>query len=477
MTSINETFPDVDSKSSKKRPTKGRVFQCTGFPGCNMSFTRSEHLARHKRKHTGERPFTCPYCSKNFSRLDNLRQHKQTVHAYETFLQKEGSKCTTAPAPASTTPTNPVFGYGYQAAPLPPPPPAAQYGMPHMMSPGAQSPYYQTPYGYAYSQPSPYYNGAPPPGAPGAPGAPAAAAPPATPGAPGANGAAGAHPGAPAPAPPMANGAPPSGMPQQQPPPPPLSTSTSAPTITTTSPTSSDSSESQPPPSGSIRLPDTQFKPKRRPRPLELSHSFVHDAQPTGQSSAFSSPLSVNSAAPSPMPPASSAPHSAVPSLTPNLVSPLSPLFHQSFNQMAVKNGHPRFVALSSNLRIPPIQPTGAPGPMPTSAPQPPALAMPQSVSAPAVPTQSTTGTTAAGATGAAGAPAAPQPWLKGVLNRTSSARASTTSSSPPAAPATDDAMDVDSSTTKVKSELLAVPTKMPTINNLLSPYDDKFKQ
>lgn len=75
------------SPTHKKRATKGRVFQCTGYPGCLMLFTRSEHLARHKRKHTGERPFTCPYCLKNFSRLDNLRQHKQTVHAYETYLK------------------------------------------------------------------------------------------------------------------------------------------------------------------------------------------------------------------------------------------------------------------------------------------------------------------------------------------------------------------------------------------------------
>lgn len=81
----------TSSKPKSKRSSKGRVFLCTGYPGCNMSFTRSEHLARHKRKHTGERPFTCPYCSKNFSRLDNLRQHKQTVHAYETYLQRNGN--------------------------------------------------------------------------------------------------------------------------------------------------------------------------------------------------------------------------------------------------------------------------------------------------------------------------------------------------------------------------------------------------
>ncbi|KAL7272984.1 Up in starvation [Rhizina undulata] len=66
----------------KQRKKKGQKFYCTGHGLCNLSFTRSEHLARHIRKHTGERPFQC-HCGRAFSRLDNLRQHSSTVHADE----------------------------------------------------------------------------------------------------------------------------------------------------------------------------------------------------------------------------------------------------------------------------------------------------------------------------------------------------------------------------------------------------------
>lgn len=75
-----ESVDGEAERPSKKK--KGQRFFCTEFPPCNLSFTRSEHLARHIRKHTGERPFQC-HCSRRFSRLDNLRQHAQTVHVNE----------------------------------------------------------------------------------------------------------------------------------------------------------------------------------------------------------------------------------------------------------------------------------------------------------------------------------------------------------------------------------------------------------
>ncbi|KAI8365271.1 uncharacterized protein BYT42DRAFT_608787 [Radiomyces spectabilis] len=54
-------------------------------PQCQRRFKRLEHLKRHMRIHTLERPFACsfPSCHKTFSRSDNLSQHMKTHQRHE----------------------------------------------------------------------------------------------------------------------------------------------------------------------------------------------------------------------------------------------------------------------------------------------------------------------------------------------------------------------------------------------------------
>ncbi|KAJ4857925.1 fungal specific transcription factor domain-containing protein [Trichoderma breve] len=58
-----------------KAPTKS--YRCHR---CNRLFARSEHLQRHERSHTKEKPFQCSQCPKAFTRKDLLSRHDRLSH-------------------------------------------------------------------------------------------------------------------------------------------------------------------------------------------------------------------------------------------------------------------------------------------------------------------------------------------------------------------------------------------------------------
>ncbi|OQV06218.1 Fungal specific transcription factor domain-containing protein [Cladophialophora immunda] len=47
---------------------------------CGRRFSKAEHLGRHLRSHTGEKPFKCSYCAKSYGRSDVLRRHIKDHH-------------------------------------------------------------------------------------------------------------------------------------------------------------------------------------------------------------------------------------------------------------------------------------------------------------------------------------------------------------------------------------------------------------
>ncbi|CAN3500420.1 transcriptional regulator Adr1p [Diutina catenulata] len=56
---------------------KPRLFVCQV---CTRAFARLEHLRRHERSHTKEKPFACGVCQRKFSRRDLLLRHAQKLH-------------------------------------------------------------------------------------------------------------------------------------------------------------------------------------------------------------------------------------------------------------------------------------------------------------------------------------------------------------------------------------------------------------
>ncbi|KAL4919724.1 fungal-specific transcription factor domain-containing protein [Aspergillus aurantiobrunneus] len=66
----------VEESSSATGQTKCSI--------CQSTFRRPEHLKRHFRSHTKEKPFECTQCGRHFSRTDTLHRHELSHHTVGT---------------------------------------------------------------------------------------------------------------------------------------------------------------------------------------------------------------------------------------------------------------------------------------------------------------------------------------------------------------------------------------------------------
>ena len=78
--------PEASSGDKKDgQVTTMGMFQCSF---CKKCYNRADHLQRHVRSHSGEKPYPCKICNKSFGRPDLLKRHAE-AHVLD---REDGSK-------------------------------------------------------------------------------------------------------------------------------------------------------------------------------------------------------------------------------------------------------------------------------------------------------------------------------------------------------------------------------------------------
>ena len=63
---------DATASTKSEGPSGQRLYSCGR---CSKSYARLDHLSRHVRMHTQEKPYQCQVCTKAFARADLLKRH------------------------------------------------------------------------------------------------------------------------------------------------------------------------------------------------------------------------------------------------------------------------------------------------------------------------------------------------------------------------------------------------------------------
>lgn len=78
-----EFIPDLPIKINEKTLDLLDPKKKHACPLCLARFQRPEHVKRHMKSHSSEKPFECdqPNCNKRFNRKDNLKAHLKKIHS------------------------------------------------------------------------------------------------------------------------------------------------------------------------------------------------------------------------------------------------------------------------------------------------------------------------------------------------------------------------------------------------------------
>ena len=91
--------PDMDKSEASDAPDHG-FYQCGT---CKKTYDRADHLIRHVRSHTHEKPYVCDVCGKGFARPDLLKRHANG-HVDEEKSPSDGSTTKKRKVVISTNP-------------------------------------------------------------------------------------------------------------------------------------------------------------------------------------------------------------------------------------------------------------------------------------------------------------------------------------------------------------------------------------